>query len=408
MTPMLSMLLAVTPAAAARIDGPLLVGPLVSQLSASSFAVEQGGPGVHITGSGFGAAAAAGALCRITSRSLGDWASGDFTYSGENPAVPHPNSSNPSNMYPGAAAVVFNATVISDTLLYCTPPAVIVNGPGLLAVRNANGKWSTGVPVEYVQLFDIAIGRRPYITERTGHLLLRCNASLLGASVMVEATLPELPAASRGWRWNVTLNGSNVLEFSFGAALPATVNADIQIVLRRAGAALATKYRRFMRCPHPPAGVVPTQVDHFRRGLLVGGQPHVGVGWYFHTGTIEGGNFSAVLASLARQSLLGDNQLMPISFFALEPANQKFFLDTCERLGLKVMIPLSWSAGGVYQPFSTDSKQLAWLQGNITAVMNHSCVLGYCECSAAAHTMMQSCAPAFGITFCACCSCVPD
>ena len=110
--------------------------------------------------------------------------------------------------------VEFAATVVSDTLLHCIPPAVIVNGLGTLEVGVRTHSsiqpvlWSGGTPVEYTLLFDVALGRRPYITEASGHVLMRCNTSLLGSAVTVEATLPDLPtAASRGWRWeNIKLS----------------------------------------------------------------------------------------------------------------------------------------------------------------------------------------------------------
>ena len=75
-------------------------------------------------------------------------------------------------------------------------------------------------------------------------------------------------------------DGSNVLKFALGSALPATVNADMKIVITLADGTVATKWRRFMRAPPAPPGVMPTQVDHYRKGLLVAGQPFMGVGFY--------------------------------------------------------------------------------------------------------------------------------
>ena len=101
----------------------------------------------------------------------------------------------------------------------------------------------------------------------------------------VEATLPDLPTASQGWRWeHVSLNGSNALELGLGSsALPATVNADMKIVITLPDGTVVTKWRRFMRASPPPPGVIPAQVDHWRRGLLVGGEPFLGVGFYIST-----------------------------------------------------------------------------------------------------------------------------
>ena len=171
------------------------------------------------------------------------------------------------------------------------PPAVLAPGPGLFSVRNNVG-WSAEVMnVEYAFLFDAALGRRPYVHEAEGSLLLRCNASLVGrGGVRVVASIPALPpAASASWRWdNLTLGGADTLVLDLGAAeLPALVNADLRVVIsgyldggtspRAATTANVTKWRRFMRAPPRPGGggaaAVVAQVDHERRGLLLDGVP---------------------------------------------------------------------------------------------------------------------------------------
>ena len=233
-------------------------------------------------------------------------------------------------------------------------------------------------------LFDLALGLRPYVDATSGHVLVRCNASLLGSTVAVEATLPALPAAAsqKGWRWeSVTLNGSNVLAFAFGSALPTTVNADMRIVITLADGAVVTKWRRFMRAPRPPSGVIASQVDHFRRGLLVGGEPFLGAGFYISVpkpADNESLAGSAVWSLLERQAIMGDNQLMPYFFRALSHPRRLEFLDYCQKLGLKVMIPLE-----VDVPFaniSADPQRHAWFNANITAYMNHTAVLGWYIC----------------------------
>eukprot|EP01050_Picozoa_sp_SAG11_P006328 SAG11_NODE_486_length_9027_cov_2.681452_7_plen_249_part_00 len=209
--------------------------------------------------------------------------------------------------------------------------------------------WSDtgGVPgllstaVEYVYLFDVAVGRRPYINEREGHLLVRCNASLLGTAVAVTADIPSIPSAR--WHWTATLNGSNVLGFDL-SALPATVNTDIRIVFAAAGSAVklsglsnVTKWRRFMRAPAQyAAGVEPVQVDHHRRGLLVDGEPFLGSGWYIGTNSMDRGwdhNVSASLEALTLQAKLGDNMEMPYSLGWWPAAEQIALLNGCHKRG---------------------------------------------------------------------------
>ena len=194
----------------------------------------------------------------------------------------------------------------------------------------------------------------------------------------VAATLPDLPAAaSKGWSWeNVSINGTNVLEFGLGsAALPTTVNADMKIVITFADGTAVTKWRRFMRAPPPPPGVIPTQVDHWTRGLLVGGEPFLGTGFYISVGA-PAANESIVDSQLGRlldrQAVMGDNQMMPYFFSGLSHPQRLEFLDYCQQLGLKVMIPLS-----VNVPYASwaDPVHHAWLVSNITSYMNHTAVV---------------------------------
>ena len=348
--------------------------PVITRLSTTSFPVE-GGATVAVHGSGFDSAGSA-ALCRVENCGAG-YATGDFTYAGN----PGPNASspaNPPNMFPGPSVVEFNASVASDSLLHCTPPPVIASACARFSVSTM-GNWSAPATAEYVQLFDVAVGRRPYITEDTGHLLLRCNASLLGARVSVTATLVHLPAAAtHDWHWqDVALNGSNVLEFALSTSLPATVNTDLRITFTLPDGSTVVKWRRFMRAPAPPSGVVPTQVDHHRRGLLVGGEPFVGVGWYTSV-TAPPANSSLqgteLWELLSRQSIVGDNQMMPYFFSGLTHEQRVEFLEYCETLGLKVMIPLDVNVA--YASLASDpAKHDAWV-GNITTYMNYTAVLG--------------------------------
>ena len=381
---------------------------IVTGVSTSSVAVE-GVTTIAVTGSGFGVpGGTATALCRITSRNCGKpswdptggYCTGDFTYNGaagheENASKP---PADPNWLNPGPSLVEFNATVVSDTLLHCTPPAVIVNGLGLLEVGidgNWSGHWIAGIPIEYTLLFDLVLGVRPYVDETHGHLLMRCNASLLGSTVAIEATLPALPAtASQGWRWeSVPLNGSNVLAFALSSTLPATVNTDMRIVITLADGTVVTKWRRFMRAPRPPPGVIVSQVDHFRRGLLVGGEPFLGAGFYISVpkpADNESLASSALWSLLERQAIMGDNQLMPYFFRALSHPRRLAFLDYCEKLGLKVMIPLEVDVP--YANISADPQRHAWFTSNITGYMNHSAVLGWYICVSLSKPFRTVCA----------------
>jgi hypothetical protein len=355
-------------------DRPTGSPPLVTSLSASSFAVEGGGAPLLVHGSGF-QANVNGTTCRISPAH-------SATKFGYEPSVE------------------FNGTVISDTLLKCQPPAVLAPGPGMLDVRN-DGGWSNGTSVEYVYLIDVALGRRPYISETSGHLLLRCNISLIGkGGVTVEASLP--PPINARWRWeDLTLNGSNVLQFPLGtghssaAWMPSTVNADLKIVVTaswlepRANRSI-TKWRRFMRAPPPqPGSAVPVQVDHFRRSLLVGGELFFGSGWFSHSGdnwwtpdgSTEGSwpmTLEATEAMVRMQAQLGDNIIMLYGLSNLNTSQALRLLDQCAAVGLKVMYPLDHELTGGAAHFNGTDMTKAWLLGNVSLVRNHSAILGYC------------------------------
>ena len=260
-------------------------------------------------------------------------------------------------------------------------------------------------PIEYVFLLDVAIGLRPYIAEQHGHLLLRCNASLLGRTVNVAATIPSVSSGA-SWRWDsVRLNGSNVLEFAL-SGLPASVNADLRIVVSAADAASSSmfgelsnvvKWRRFMRAAAPIApGVEPVQVDHHRRGLLVNNQPFVGSGWYVGTNSMSKDwqrNVSASLEALALQAKLGDTQIMPYGLGWWPASEQLALLDGCAALGIKVMYPLAPLVGEEYHktgdpagPWFRDL-ETAWddpqwqadVRSNVSLVKDHPAILGYCK-----------------------------
>ena len=92
--------------------------------------------------------------------------------------------------------------------------------------------------------WDVAIGRRPYIAEATGQLLLQLSPAVLGKPLTVTA---ELPSAKAAWNWTLaTKVGTEeyILPFPLGA-LPKLLNNDM--IINVTGAATGSLRRRFGR-----------------------------------------------------------------------------------------------------------------------------------------------------------------
>lgn len=126
--------------------------------------------------------------------------------------------------------------------------------------------------------WDVAISRRPYITESTGELLVQLDAALLGKPLQITA---DLPCAGASWNWTlVTKPGTEQYALPFSLTpLPKLLNNDMNITV--AGAATGTKRRRFQRAWRANSTNT-AQVDHTTRGLLVNGEPWALMGWYIY------------------------------------------------------------------------------------------------------------------------------
>jgi hypothetical protein len=186
-------------------------------------------------------------------------------------------------------------TVINASCLRVDGGATTVDGPASVFTSRDNGTtWDNGTRVQYFETVSVAFGRRPFIWETNGSLLLEADPSLItelqqaatADQERVRVTL-KLPFASNGHQQIIWEGGAllqqrqTVLSFPL-AQLPTTVNQDVEIEISGLpGGRQFSKLRRLMRAPPVNNSFIqPVQVDHFTRSLLVDGRPFNGVGWY--------------------------------------------------------------------------------------------------------------------------------
>ena len=194
------------------------------------------------------------------------------------------------------AAVSFDthvvpATVLNSTALRCTPAPVHSDGLGTLTVSMDNRTFSpnASAPIRFFPLFSIAVGRRPYLSETEGTILVdpggqggaeweREMLALTGGSCAFTATVGSHALFARP---AVRLTGS-VISTPFELdKLPTTLVDTLHVSIACSSGLKLNKYRDFQRYPHPTGGGSVSQVDHTRAGLLVDGEPWLGLGWYY-------------------------------------------------------------------------------------------------------------------------------
>ena len=172
--------------------------------------------------------------------------------------------------------------------------------------------FSDGLPITFFELVHVAIGRRPYITEASGEILLRTDSSLDGQALQITARLPCAGSHS-GWSWNVTGGLDLTLPLSFDG-LPPRLHNDMQFVITLPDGRRVEQWRRFMRVPWPTQpSVEPVQVDHSRAGLLVGSKPFLATGYYM--GGWNDSTIGGQIRALADSGLTAA-MVYPVRFFA--------------------------------------------------------------------------------------------
>ena len=329
----------------------------ITSISPPRVALE-GGDDVTVVGAGFVAGSAP--LCRI-----------DPPGSGTTHVLTNP--------------LPFPARLINSTHAVCeSVPAVAAAGPGLLMISMDGKTWSgsggLGNRITYYNLVDVAIGRRPYVSEAMGELLLRTDhAALAGVPLLVSAALPAAGPAAH-WSWSAVGGVDVSLPMELELLGPSTDPLHNDLVVNVSWATrLVTKFRRFHRVPPPASSsrVEVVQVDHASRGLRVSGREWAGVGWYLAAASPTSWNNSLeVLARhVAADSARGVNQGMVYGLMTRPAEEQLRFLDACAAVGFKVMYDLgtglnvSINHGGPFdRPTLLDA-----LIANVTLVRHHPC-----------------------------------
>lgn len=359
-----------------RLHGCHTTAPVIDSVTPSTFPVEGMSDGEYATivGNGFQVGQADTAVCMISSPPGKQ--STTFRYGGGGyPEAPGLNIS-------------FPAHAVNMTHLRCVPPTVLVGGSGLLSVSMDNFSFSNTVPVAYATLLDVAIGRRPYLAETTGSLLIMSSPALQGLHLSIVA---KLPCASWNTSWEVDVSNRSIVLYFDLAGMSLYINNDLQVAAYgipwRNGPIVVC--RRLIRHQLPTAvaptapvaagtSVVPepAQVDHHIRALRVNGQPFVGQGWYVYGGFAWAQrNISMLFAPVKRQAELGIDLIVPYNLNDFNATDQHLYLDWCHAAGVKVMYPMVYFAGATNkQNYGNDWESAQWLaevRANVTLVKSH-------------------------------------
>ena len=191
------------------------------------------------------------------------------------------------------ALKAINATVINATHLTCKTGPTDNAGVALLTVTVDGQNYSApSLPISMFPAVEIATGRRPYIAEVNGSLLVRSAPSLAGDTLQLTGALANCSSPAPLLSGTVPAGTTTSLDFGL-SSLPAAVLEELVVevkVLRKGTVVMTLEKRKiFHRAPPPAADWTGSvwQVDHERRALRVNDLPFIGVGW-FHSAYTSG------------------------------------------------------------------------------------------------------------------------
>jgi hypothetical protein len=146
------------------------------------------------------------------------------------------------------------------------------SAPATVKVSLDNGTtWLPGAPlIQITPLVEVAVGRRPYTSEKEGQLVVKVAGPPLlplGVHVAVTAKLPSAvhaaPVVSSGG--SAPSGGVSLVPFAL-TTLPTTVFADITITVTIPGHGSIVYSRNFQRAPPPTnPNITVAVVDHATR-----------------------------------------------------------------------------------------------------------------------------------------------
>ena len=231
----------------------------------------------------------------------------------------------------GGTVSIVNSSFVNSSFVRCAFPSLgYATGTATLAVANeldpgVQGGAAAGnsLKLELVALVTVSVGRRPYVHENTGHILLRPSGGSLRSPELaagdsqshkcsIVARLNTSRMTLSNSSWVVDLSSQAVLSFPFSLNdLPATVQDAVRVTLSCPGLGFTiNRYRDFQRFKPSGDSAAPStvsQVDHLRRSILVNGEPWIAAGWYYSLGDNAETNLTEFLTNQAR---MGMNTMM--------------------------------------------------------------------------------------------------
>jgi len=211
---------------------------------------------------------------------------------------------------PSFNAIATPSQWISESKARCKAPASFAAAaPGILKLTNDCGEIfpnnqtchnasravsAPGIPFTLRPAITIAVGRRPYVSETVGEILVQTDLPTpmqqRGVTCDVTAQIESHPLqpsennASSGWR--VAAQETVSLRFDL-KQLPHTVSGTLEVLFscQDQGTLLVEvrKFRQFQRVAADrvaPGGAY-TQIDGSMRAMRLGGKLQMGAGWYF-------------------------------------------------------------------------------------------------------------------------------